>query len=43
MLCTNYLRTITFGNLYFSKENFGSEYFKMLTYKILHAKRNTST
>ena len=43
MLCTNYRLTITFGNLYFTKENFGSKYFKILTYKILHAKSNTST
>ena len=37
------LLTITFGNLYFNKENFGSKYFKILTYKNLHAKSNTST
>ena len=43
MLCTNYRLTITFGNLYFTKENFGSKYFKILTYKILHVKSNTST
>ena len=41
MLCTNYRLTITFGNLYFTKENFGRKYLR--TYKILHAKSNTST
>ena len=32
----NYRFTITFGNLYFTKENFGSKYFKILiiTYKL---------
>ena len=47
MLRTNYRLTITFGNLYFTKENFGStyvaKYFKKLIYKILHVKSNTST
>ena len=33
-----YLLTIIFGNLYFTKENFGSKYFKILTYKIYKLK-----
>ena len=33
MLLRLQLLTIIFGNLYFTKENFGSKYFKILTYK----------